>query len=61
MDNFQHTPSAYCESGVTSLLLKYQGLNIREVCSLGIGSGLPFAFTHATAMMCKDKKDELKK
>ena len=44
MDNFQHTHSAHCESGVTSLLLKHQGLNISEAFSFGIGSGLTFAY-----------------
>lgn len=44
MNNFQHTHSAHCESGVTSLLLKHQGLNISEAFSFGIGSGLTFAY-----------------
>jgi len=44
MQTFQHTHSAHCESGVTSLLLKHKGLDISEPFSFGIGSGLTFAY-----------------
>jgi len=44
MQSFQHTHSAHCESGVTSLLLKHKGLNISEPFAFGIGSGLTFAY-----------------
>ena len=44
MQNFQHTHSAHCESGVTSLLLKHQGLDISEPMAFGLGSGLTFAY-----------------
>lgn len=44
MQNFKHTHSAHCESGVTSLLLKHQGLDISEPMAFGLGSGLTFAY-----------------
>ena len=44
MQQFKHTHSAHCESGVASLLLKHQGLNISEAFAFGIGSGLTFAY-----------------
>lgn len=42
--NFQHTHSAHCETGVASLLLKHQGLNISEPMAFGLGSGMTFAY-----------------
>ena len=44
MQNFQHTHSAHCESGVSSLLLKHKGLNVSEPMAFGLGSGLTFAY-----------------
>jgi hypothetical protein len=44
MQQFRHTHSAHCESGVTSLLLKHQGLDISEPMAFGIASGLTFAY-----------------
>jgi len=44
MNNFKHTHSAHCESGVSSLLMKHKGLNISEPFAFGIGSGLTFAY-----------------
>jgi len=42
--NFKHTHSAHCESGVTSLLLKHQGIDISEPMAFGLGSGMTFAY-----------------
>jgi len=44
MQDFKHTHSAHCESGVTSLLLKHQGLDISEPMAFGVASGLTFAY-----------------
>ncbi|MCF6244831.1 MAG: BtrH N-terminal domain-containing protein [Sulfurovum sp.] len=44
MKTFNHQHSAHCESGVSSLLLKHQGLNISEPMAFGLGSGLSFAY-----------------
>ena len=41
---FKHIHSAHCESGVTSLLLKHNGLDISEPMAFGLGSGLTFAY-----------------
>lgn len=40
--SFQHQPQAHCESGVTSNLLRFHGLDISEPMVFGIGSGLFF-------------------
>lgn len=42
--DFQHKQSAHCESGVTSSLLKYHGVDLSEAMVFGIGSGLFFAY-----------------
>lgn len=43
--NFQHIQSAHCENGVTSNLLRFEGLNkITEPLAFGIGSGLFFIY-----------------
>ncbi len=39
---FIHRQHAHCESGVTSNLLKHEGLNISEPMAFGIGAGLFF-------------------
>ena len=44
MEDFKHKHAAHCESGVTSLLLKHQGLNISEPFAFGLGNGLAFAY-----------------
>ena len=44
MQNFKHTHSAHCESGVTSLLFKHQKVDISEPMAFGLGSGLSFAY-----------------
>lgn len=41
---FVHYQSAHCENGVTSSLLRNQGLDISEPMIFGIGSGLYFVF-----------------
>ncbi len=42
--DFQHNQSAHCESGVTSNLLKYHGLDLSEAMVFGIGAGLFFVY-----------------
>jgi len=43
--NFQHIQAAHCENGVTSNLLRYEGLDkITEPLAFGIGSGLFFIY-----------------
>jgi hypothetical protein len=43
--NFEHIQSAHCENGVTSNLLRHEGLNkITEPMAFGIGSGLFFIY-----------------
>jgi Domain of unknown function (DUF4872)/Butirosin biosynthesis protein H, N-terminal len=39
---FEHHQHAHCESGVTSNLLKYEGLDISEPMAFGIGAGIFF-------------------
>lgn len=41
--DFNHYQHAHCESGVTTNLLRHEGLNISEPLSFGIGAGLFFA------------------
>lgn len=41
--NFKHYQHAHCESGVTTNLLRHEGVNISEPLSFGIGAGLFFA------------------
>ncbi len=40
--NYQHCQHAHCESGVTSNLLKYAGMDISEPLAFGIGAGIFF-------------------
>jgi len=40
---FQHFQHAHCESGVTSNLLRHEGIEISEPLAFGIGAGLFFA------------------
>jgi hypothetical protein len=42
--NFTHQQSAHCENGVTSNLLKFNGLDISEPMVFGIGSGLFYIY-----------------
>jgi hypothetical protein len=42
--DFKHTPVAHCESGVTSNMLRFYGINISEPMVLGIGAGLFFSY-----------------
>lgn len=41
--NFQHHQHAHCESGVTTNLLRHEGVEISEPLAFGIGAGLFFA------------------
>lgn len=41
--DFKHCQHAHCESGVTSNLLKHEGINISEPMAFGIGAGIFFA------------------
>ncbi|MBS1773300.1 MAG: BtrH N-terminal domain-containing protein [Bacteroidetes bacterium] len=40
---YSHCQHAHCESGVTSNLLKYEGIDLSEPMAFGIGAGLFFA------------------
>lgn len=40
--DFQHTQHAHCESGVTTNLLRHEGISISEPMAFGIGSGIFF-------------------
>ncbi|GHT09338.1 peptidase [Bacteroidia bacterium] len=42
--NFEHKPAAHCESGVTSNMLRYYGIDISEPMVLGLGAGLFFSY-----------------
>jgi hypothetical protein len=42
--NFKHRPAAHCESGVTSNILNFYGVNISEPMVLGLGGGLFFSY-----------------
>ena len=42
--NFQHHQAAHCENGVTSNLLKFNGINFSEPMVFGLGSGLFFSY-----------------
>jgi hypothetical protein len=42
--DFEHSPAAHCESGVTSNILRYYGIRISEPMVLGIGAGLFFSY-----------------
>ena len=41
---FQHDHFAHCESGVMSLMLRHQGLDISEPMAFGLAAGLMFAY-----------------
>jgi len=42
--NFEHSPAAHCESGVTSNILRFYGIKLSEPMVLGIGAGLFFSY-----------------
>lgn len=42
--NFTHHQSAHCENGVTSNLLRFNGVDISEPMAFGIGSGLFYIY-----------------
>jgi hypothetical protein len=42
--DFPHHQSAHCESGVTSNLLRFHGIECSEALAFGIGEGLFFAY-----------------
>jgi len=42
--DFNHHQAAHCENGVTSNLLKHQGINLSESMVFGIGSGIFFSY-----------------
>jgi len=44
MTEFRHLHAAHCESGVTSALLRHQGLELSEPMVFGLGSGLFFFY-----------------
>lgn len=43
-EKFIHTPSAHCETGTVSNLLRSYGLEISEPMVFGLGSGMTFAY-----------------
>lgn len=43
-NNFKHTHSAHCESGVMSSLLRHHGLDLSEAMVFGLSSALTFAY-----------------
>ncbi|MDH5368670.1 MAG: BtrH N-terminal domain-containing protein [Gammaproteobacteria bacterium] len=43
-EEFIHTPSAHCETGTVSNLLRSYGLEISEPMVFGLGSGMTFAY-----------------
>jgi hypothetical protein len=42
--NYTHLQSGHCESGATSNLFRFYGLNISEPMAFGIGNGLYFSY-----------------
>jgi hypothetical protein len=42
--NFDHTPAAHCESGVTTSMLRFYGIHVSEPMVFGIGAGLFFSY-----------------
>ncbi|MDR3251771.1 MAG: BtrH N-terminal domain-containing protein [Tannerella sp.] len=42
--DFKHAQAAHCESGVTSNMLRFYGIDISEPMTLGIGAGLFFSY-----------------
>ncbi len=44
MIDYKHRQAGHCESGATSNLLKYNGLDLSEPMAFGIGNGLYFSY-----------------
>jgi len=44
MNNFKHTHSAHCESGVMSSMLSHHGLKLSEPMVFGLSSAMTFAY-----------------
>jgi hypothetical protein len=44
MINYTHRQAGHCESGATSNLLNYYGINMSEPMAFGIGNGLYFSY-----------------
>ena len=44
VNNFKHTHSAHCESGVMSSMLRHYGINLSEAMVFGLSSALTFAY-----------------
>lgn len=44
MNNFPHTQSAHCETGVAANLFSHKGIKISEAMAFGIGGGLFFGY-----------------
>ncbi|QFR50192.1 DUF4872 domain-containing protein [Sulfurimonas lithotrophica] len=44
VNNFEHTHSAHCESGVMSSMLRHYGINLSEAMVFGLSSALTFAY-----------------
>jgi hypothetical protein len=42
--DFEHKPAAHCESGVTSNMLQFYGIQVSEPMVLGLGAGLFFSY-----------------
>ena len=42
--NYTHRQAGHCESGATSNLFKFNGLEISEPMAFGIGNGLYFSY-----------------
>ncbi|MDR0295461.1 MAG: BtrH N-terminal domain-containing protein [Prevotellaceae bacterium] len=42
--NFEHRPSAHCETGVTSNILNFYGCKLSESMIFGLGEGLSFIY-----------------
>jgi hypothetical protein len=42
--DFEHSPAAHCESGVTTSMLRFYGIRISEPMVFGIGAGLFFSY-----------------
>ncbi|MCW9026464.1 MAG: BtrH N-terminal domain-containing protein [Thiovulaceae bacterium] len=43
-NNFEHTHSAHCESGVMSSMLRHYGINLSEAMVFGLSGALTFAY-----------------
>jgi len=44
MNNFEHSHSAHCESGVMSSMLRHHGLDLSEPMIFGLSSAMTFAY-----------------